>query len=262
MPSVISFSNHKGGTGKTTSTINVACALRDKGKKVLVVDLDPQGNLSYSLGVTNFNYDVVDWITDNCIDSDCIVSASGIYLLPASVMISEREDDVTRISNFKNLLKNKIANTDFDFVLIDCPPAIRTYTQIALTASDFVVIPMLLEVLSIQGLSQIIKFINEIKITSNPNIEILGVLGVCVNESRKLTNEVLEYIDLNYSVNVFNNRVHNNVKAAEAPSFAKSVIDYAPESTSAKDYRAVTEELLKRIFYSQEKKQVTTIISN
>lgn len=257
MSVVISFSNHKGGTGKTTSTVNIACALRDKNKKVLVIDFDPQGNLSYSLGVSNFKHTAIDWITNNAITEECIIPVSGIYVLPASIVISEQEDELKNILDFRFLLKNKIEKLDFDYVLIDCPPTIGAFTQIALTASNFVIIPMLLEILSIQGLSQIIKFIQEIKITSNPEIEILGVLGVCVNESRKLTNEVLEFIDVAYKVDVFNNRIHSNVKAAEAPSFAKSVIDYAPNSSSAKDYIAVTEELLKRIFNSFQQKQLT-----
>lgn len=247
MMHIISFSNHKGGTGKTTSVVNIACALRDKNKKVLIIDLDPQGNLSYSFGINDFKYDVIDWITNKANDNDCIIQTSGIYLVPASVEITDKEDIIKTQSNYKNILKHKINNLDFDFVLIDCAPTIGVYTQIALTASNFVIVPILLEILSIQGLSQIMRFIYEIKKTSNPNIEIIGVLGVCVNESRKLSNEVLEYIDMTYKVDVFNNRVHNNVKAAEAPSFGKSVIDYAPKSISARDYIAVTDELLRKI---------------
>lgn len=254
MPTVISFSNHKGGTGKTTSTVNIACALRDKKKKVLVIDFDPQGNLSYSLGVNNFQYTVLDWITEFSSDEESIIQSSGVYVLPSSTSIADKEDEIKGLWNFRHLLKNKLKTTNFDFVLIDCPPTIGAFTQIALTASDFVIIPMLLEILSIQGVSQIMKFIKEIKTNTNPDLEILGVLGVCVNESRKLTNEVLEFIDFTYKVDVFNNRIHNNVKAAEAPSFAKSVIDYAPESTSAKDYKAVTEELLKKISLSVQRK--------
>lgn len=250
MAHVISFSNHKGGTGKTTSTINIACALRDKKKKILVIDLDPQSNLSYSLGISDHKHNVIDWLLEESSDIESIIPTQGIHIIPSSVSIGNKEEKLKNFWNFRYLLKEKLTNLDFDYIFIDCPPTIGVFTQMALTASDFVIIPILLEILSIQGLSQIMKFIKEIKITTNPSIEILGVLGVCVNESRKLTNEVLEYIDFTYKVDVFNNRIHNNVKAAEAPSFAKSVIDYAPESTSAKDYRAVTDELLKKIEYS------------
>jgi chromosome partitioning protein len=251
---VISLSNHKGGTGKTTSTVNIACALRDKNYKVLVIDFDPQGNLSYSVGVNNFNYNIIDWLIDDIDTEKVILKSSGLYIIPSSVEIIDRKEELKKIWNYRVLLQNKIEKLNFDFILIDCPPTIGAFTQLALTATDYVIIPMLLEILSIQGLSQIMKFIKEIKVTSNPDIEILGVLGVCVNESRKLTNEVLEFIDFTYKINVFNNRVHNNVKAAEAPSFAKSVIDYAPGSTSAKDYIAVTDELLKKITYAQAHK--------
>jgi chromosome partitioning protein len=254
MPITISFSNHKGGTGKTTSAVNIACALRDKNYKVLLIDLDPQGNLSYSLGVNNFNYHILDLLMENLTLKDVVITSSGVDIIPSSVDIIEKKEELKKIWNYRNLLKQKTENSDYDFIIIDCPPTIGAYTQLAHTASDYVIIPMLLEILSIQGLSQIMKFIKEIKVTSNPDIEILGVLGVCVNESRKLTNEVLEFIDFTYKVDVFNNRVHNNVKAAEAPSFAKSVIDYAPGSASAKDYIAVTEEMLKKITYSQAHK--------
>jgi chromosome partitioning protein len=255
MAVIISFSNHKGGTGKTTSTINIACALRDKGNRVLVIDLDPQANLSYSLGVSNPTYTVTDWMTGSATNETAILSTEGVFILPASTELTSVEDEIKRVTDFRYLLKSKLQNLDFDYVLIDCPPAIGAYTQIGLTASNYVVIPMLLEILSIQGLDQILKFIEEIKLTTHAEIEVLGVLGVCVNESRKLTEEVLSYINSTYQVEVFNNRVHNNVKAAEAPSFAKSVIDYAPESASAKDYKAVTEEIIKKISYSLKQSQ-------
>ena len=254
MSVIISFSNHKGGTGKTTSTVNIACALRDKGYKVLVIDFDAQGNLSYSLGINDFEYTVVDWLQNKYSFNEVAFEAAGLHILPSSVKINEQENDLRKHWNYKNLLKEKLKELDYDYVLIDCSPTIGIYTQMALTASGYVIIPMLLEILSIQGLSQIMKFIMEIKTSSNPEIEILGVLGVCVNEQRRLTNEVLEFIDFTYKVNVFNNRVHSNVKAAEAPSFAKSVIDYAPDSVSARDYKSVTDEMLKKISYSQELK--------
>lgn len=252
MATIISFTNHKGGTGKTTSVVNIACALRDKKYNVLLIDLDPQGNLSYSLGVNDYTYNVLDWLIDGVNLDSVVVMYSGLSIIPSSVNIINRKEEFKEKNYAKNLLQHNLKKTNYDFILIDCPPAIGTFTKLALSASDFVIIPMLLEILSIQGLTQIIKFIEEIKADSNPNIEILGVLGVCVNESRKLTNEVLEFIDLTYNVDVFNNRIHNNVKAAEAPSFAKSVIDYAPSSTSAKEYIAVTQELLKKISYSKK----------
>ncbi|MBS1637569.1 MAG: ParA family protein [Bacteroidetes bacterium] len=251
MLSTIAFSNHKGGTGKTTSTINIAAVLRNKGKRVLVIDLDPQANLTYSLGVTGVDATVQDWLIGHSGLDECLIQTEGLSLLPASVSMVNSEDVLKKIPNYSFSLKNKLSQLDYDFVLIDCPPAIGSLTRIALTASDYVIIPMLLEILSIQGLSQIMKFIKDIKITSNPSLEILGVLGVCVNESRKLTSEVLGFIDFAYKVDVFNNRIHNNVKAAEAPSFAKSVIDYAPECTSTKDYKAVTDEILKKIEFSK-----------
>jgi len=247
MHTVISFSNHKGGTGKTTSTLNIACALRNQHKRVLVIDLDPQSNLTYSLGLKGFPHTVADWLLNDLSAEACILQSEGISVLPASVAMGQVQEQLHDHAPGSNLLKQKLGGLPFDFILIDCPPAMGAFTNQALTASDYVIVPMLLEILSIRGLSQIIGFIEQVRLTTNPQLEILGVLGVCVNESRKLTNEVLAYIDAKFAVNVFNNRVHSNVKAAEAPSFARSVVDYAPRSTSAKDYQAVTLEVLKRL---------------
>jgi chromosome partitioning protein len=248
-PLLISFSNHKGGTGKTTSTLNVACALRDLGKKVAVVDLDPQANLSYSLGYKDHAYGIIELLNHRCSIQQAVIRCEGISLLPMHTNFLD--DDASALDSCNRLdFIATLSELDVDVVLIDCPPATGQLTRLALASSDYVMIPMLLEVLSIQGLEQILQFINRIQINENADLQVLGVLAVCVNDSRKLTTEVLEYISNKYDVHVFNNRVHNNVKAAEAPSFAKSVIDYAPNSLSARDYRAVAGELL-QILQSQ-----------
>lgn len=244
---VIAFANHKGGTGKTTSVINIGRALSKQGKRVLLIDLDPQGNLTYSLGVSDEGLNVADFMLGTYSFEKVACEASEMHILPSNIALYNYNSKFESESNAAFLLKEKLRyiQLNYDFILIDCPPAISIYTVNALNASDGVIIPLVFEILSIQGLDQILVEINKIKRTTNVDIEIIGALGVIVNENRKLSEEVLEYVRENYKINVFNNHVRNNVKAAEAPSFGESVVDYAPSSISARDYINVTNELLK-----------------
>lgn len=243
---IIAFANHKGGTGKTTSTINIGRVLSKMGKKILLVDLDPQGNLSYSLGLSNPALTVADFLAEVCNFESAACEASGMHILPAGIDLYEKLDRLSGKPNPQFLLRNKLKPIagQYDFVLMDCPPTMSLYTINALNAAEGVIIPLVFEILSIQGLDQILNEIKKIKQSANPEIKILGALGVIVSENRKLSEEVLQYVRDNYSINVFNNHIRNNVKAAEAPSFGESVIDYAPASISSKDYANVTNELL------------------
>jgi chromosome partitioning protein len=249
---IIAFANHKGGTGKTTSTINIGRALCKLGKKVLLIDLDPQGNLSYSLGLSDERLTVCDYLLGKNAFVEIACEVFKMHVLPANISLYKYSNQIETQPDSEFILKHKLIDisSDYDFILIDCPPTISIYTINALNAAHGVVIPLVFEILSIQGLDQILSEIKTIKSNSNPNITVIGALGVVVNENRKLSSEVLEFVRDNYSINVFNNHVRNNVKAAEAPSFAESVIDYAPNSISAKDYIAVTNELLKIISFN------------
>lgn len=245
---IISLANHKGGTGKTTTTLNLAVSLIKMNKKVLVIDMDPQANLSYSLGVKDAEYDISDLMLKNASFEQVLLSDDTIDLIPAALSLYSKEIDVARLSEIYNytLLKNELthAGKKYDFILIDCPPSLSVYTTNALSASDYVLIPTILDVLSVQGIEQILSFIKHVKDNYHPGLNTLGVLGVIVDERRLLTFEILKFISNDLNVNIFNNFIRSNVKAAEAPSFGKSVIDYAPESNSAKDYAAFAKEFL------------------
>lgn len=244
---IIAFANHKGGTGKTTSVINIGRALAKAGYKVLLVDLDPQGNLSYSLGLSDLIYTTADFMQGNTGFENIACEASGMHIIPATTTLYEQQEQLNSHPGKHLLLKNNLSSIkdNYDFILLDCPPSISVFSINALNAADGVIIPMVFEILSIQGLDQMLQEINKIKLSTNRSLKIIGVLGVIVNENRKLSEEVLGFIRDNYRVNIFNNHVRNNVKAAEAPSFGESVIDYAPGSISARDYTNVTNELLK-----------------
>ncbi|MGZ3862943.1 MAG: ParA family protein [Bacteroidia bacterium] len=255
---IIAFTNHKGGTGKTTSAINIGRALTNHEKKVLLVDLDPQGNLTYSLGLPEKQLMVSDFISGRASFEEVVCEAFGLNVLPAGISLYKDAKIIEAFPGSVFLLRERLSaiKEKYDYILIDCPPSISIYTVNALNAADGVIIPVVFEILSIQGLDQILNEISDIRKSSNPELDIIGVLGVIVNENRKLSEEVLAYIRDNYKVNIFNNYVRGNVKAAEAPSFGESVIDYAPRSISAKDYISVTEEFMFLV-----EKQVTPDIS-
>lgn len=243
---IISVINKKGGTGKTTSTINIGKGLSMNGKDVLLVDLDAQGNLSYSLGVYPEECQVGAAMNLGDVTYSMLSESDGMQVLPSNDDLVNYEFEFIKRDYPYTLLKTCLEKLKdlYDFILIDCPPAGGYLTVNSLIASDAVIIPMQMDVLSLQGLKQILATVKEIKEEYNPKLEILGVLGVIVDERRQLTGEILKCVQNDFGINVFNNYIHQNVRAAEAPSFGKSLLTYAPECRSAKDYVSVTNELL------------------
>ncbi|MGZ3865544.1 MAG: ParA family protein [Bacteroidia bacterium] len=251
---IIAFVNHKGGTGKTTSAINIGRVLANEGKRILLIDLDPQGNLTYSLGLSEGQYNVAHLLNSEVSAVNSIVPVQQMDVIPADMRLYRSVRKLESNEDANSALKNALSSIkhEYDYILLDCPPSISIYTLNALNACEGVIVPMLFEILSIQGLDQMLSEIVRIKKTTNPGITVIGALGVIVNENRKLTEEVLAYVRDNYNIPVFNNYVRSSVKAAEAPSFGKSVVDYSPSSTSAKDYVGVAKELLSRTEITSE----------
>ena len=243
---IISVVNKKGGTGKTTSSINIGKCLTLQNKKVLLIDLDAQGNLSYSLGINPEECLLGKALFEGEISEDKIFEREEMDIVPSNNDLVNYEFDFIQQKYSYTTVKDTLdsVSENYDFVIIDCPPSGGFLTINALIASDAVLIPMQLDVLSLQGLEQILQTIEEIKSDYNPSLYVLGVLGVLVDERRQLTYDVLEHITNNYGVNIFNNYIRQNVRAAEAPSHGVSVIEYSPNSNSAKDYLSVTNEML------------------
>lgn len=240
---ITSVINQKGGTGKTTTAVNLASALVSKKKKVLVVDLDPQGNLSYSLGINEFDHSISDALQKEKKINEVVVEREGIDIIPTDQRLSKLEFGKKLSERLLRDYLRKIRG--YDFIIIDCPPSLSSLTINALNASDNVIIPIQLDVFSIQGLEQIVGTIDEVRTTLNKKLQIAGILPVLVDGRKKLTSEIKEYVRQNFKIALFKSEIRTNVKAAEAPSFGASVIHYAPTSNSAKDYMNFCGEYLR-----------------
>ncbi|MEO9871845.1 ParA family protein [Ekhidna sp.] len=242
----ISIVNQKGGTGKTTTSINLGSALTKLGQKVLILDMDSQGNLGYSVGLDD-GETISDVFEGNAQIQDIIQDREGMDIIPSDMRLVDIELSLIEMDDRHKVLDSYLSKISkkYDYVLIDCPPSLSILAVNALYASDKVIVPMLLEVLSLQGLDQIIQTIQKINSSYKKKLEVLGILPVMVDKRRKLSEEVTDYIKENYDLKIFESMIRNNVKASEAPSFGQSVIAYAPNSNSGKDYMSFAEEVIR-----------------
>jgi chromosome partitioning protein len=176
---------------------------------------------------------------------ETIVIKENMAVIPADLSLADLELSLTRAKQREYRLKQLLADThDYDYLLIDCPPSLSLLTINALNASEQVIIPMQMEVLSLKGLENILQTLHKTNIAFNNDLKVLGVLPVMTDSRKNLNTEIREYISQNFEVNIFNTCVRTNVKASEAPSFGKSVINYAPHSNSAKDYISLAKEII------------------
>lgn len=244
----IAVINQKGGTGKTTTATNLAVSLGQQGNKVLLVDLDPQSNLSFSFGVTSFEHSISDVISEECSLNEAVIHREGIDILAADYSLADIELSMTNIEQREFVLREVLQQANhYDFIIIDCLPALSLLTINALVASNKVIIPLQLTVLSMQGLDQVLNIIQRIANAWNPSLEVLGVLPVLFDSRLKVSQEVLEFMKENFDLYIFENFIRRNVKIIEAPSHGLSVMNYAPTSQGAQDYKKFTQEVLERL---------------
>lgn len=243
---IISICNQKGGTGKTTVAINLGSALASLGKKILLIDLDPQANLTYSFGINSPKETVVDVLQGKKTLQAILVKKEGVSIIPSSVFLADVEVSLVNKIGRERILKDRLSKIQgFDYVFIDSPPSLSVLTVNALNTSHAVLIPLQMEILSLQGVAQLLNTISEVRQVLNKNLKVSGIIPSMFDKRRKLSQEVLDTIGKNLKERVFKTAIRECVKIAEAPSFAKSVLTYAPSSNGAKDFLSLAKEFLK-----------------
>ncbi len=242
----IAIVNQKGGTGKTTTTVNLGVALGKLGYKVLVIDFDAQASLTYYFGLdVPAGYSMSEAIYGDRPFRDILVEKEGIHIAPSTISLADTELSLAGYSKRTAVLKELLEplKANYDYVLIDCGPSLSLLTVNALVAADSVIIPLMLEVLALQGLKLIAETINRIRKNFNPSLKVLGVLILMVDLRRSITQEVYELLISASPFPIFRAHVEIDDKAIEAPSFGKSIIEYAPGTASANGYLDLAMEM-------------------
>ena len=250
MGKIIAVANQKGGVGKTTTCVNLTCALKKRGRRVLLVDCDPQGNSTSGMGVDKTaTPNCYDMLMNGAAAADCIRSTKYGDVLPANMNLSGCSVELVSSEQREYIMKTALAavQDDYDFILIDCPPSLGMITVNALAAADAVIIPMQCEYYALEGLSQLMITIRKIKQLYNPELEICGILITMFNGRLILTMQVISELKKYYSDKLFKTPVSRNVKLSEAPSFGKPVYYHDKSSKGAVEYLEVAKELIERI---------------
>lgn len=254
-PRIIAIANQKGGVGKTTTTINLAAGLAEFGYRVLVIDIDPQGNASTGLGIApdareRTSYDL---LLEQALLVDLVQSTTvpGIHLCPANADLASADIDLVASEKRSFLLSDAVREASFlaagfDFVLIDCPPSLSLLTVNALVAAESVLIPLQSEFFALEGLSQLMLTIRDIRKTANPKLRIEGVLVTMTDSRNRLSQQVEADARANLGDMVFTTTIPRNVRVSEAPSYALPVLQYDPGSKGADAYRRLSLEVISR----------------
>ncbi len=252
-PKIIAVANQKGGVGKTTTTINLGAALSEMGNKVLVVDLDPQGNASTGLGIEldDREFTTYDLLLDD-VDLDQVIlktTTNNLSLIPATVDLSSA--DIELMANEKRsfllhdaLRQHAIDSFAFDYILIDCPPSLNLLTVNAMVAANSVLVPLQSEFFALEGLSQLMLTIREVRQSANPRLRIEGVVLTMYDKRNNLSQQVEADARSNLGDLVFSSVIPRNVRVSEAPSYAVPVLSYDTASKGAEAYRALAVELI------------------
>lgn len=250
MGRVIAVANQKGGVGKTTTATNLSACLAEKGKKVLAIDMDPQGNMSSALGIDKnaVDYTIYELILGDCTLEECLQSETieNLSVLPANVNLAGAEIELIGVEDKEFILKSYIdeVKQEYDFIIIDCPPSLNTLTVNAMTTADTILVPIQCEFFALEGLSQLIHTINLVRERLNPNLEIEGVVFTMYDARTNLSLQVVENVKENLKQTIYKSIIPRNVRLAEAPSHGKPITLYDSKSAGAEAYRELADEVI------------------
>src|ERR1700737_2259704 len=251
---IVAIANQKGGVGKTTTAVNLGCALAECGLRILLIDLDPQGNATSALGMQEIETDsiyesllggasVTEKILPTRVERLFLVPAD-LDLAGAEVEIARMNDHLTRLAKTLSILR---ADQTFDFVFIDCPPSLGILMTNALAAADEIFTPIQCEYFALEGLVKIVRVVEQVRDSgANDRVEIGGILMTMFDGRTKLSSEVVAEVRAHFGERVYATVIPRTVRLSEAPSFGKSVLEYDPKGTAARAYRALADEFLKR----------------
>lgn len=251
MGRIIAISNQKGGVGKTTTSVNLSATLASKGKKVLLIDIDPQGNSTSGVGIDKDELDntAYELLLGNVKAADVIVRdvIDNLDIIPSNVNLAGAEIELADVKKREQILKKKLKgiNDAYDYVFIDCPPSLNMMTVNALTAADAVLVPVQTEYYALEGLSQLVHTINLIRQKLNKELYIDGIVFTMADQRNNLTQQVIDNVKENVDYHIYESVIPRNVRLAEAPSYGQPINLYDSHSVGAKAYRELANEFIK-----------------
>jgi chromosome partitioning protein len=257
MGRIIAIANQKGGVGKTTTSINLAAALAEKGKKVLVIDTDPQGNTTSGFGLdknelenTIYELMIGECSVDEAINKNVVEGLEGLDIIPSNVNLAAVEIELIDADQKEYILKEAIEKVkdNYDFIIIDCPPSLSMLTINSMTTASTVLVPIQCEYYALEGLGQLVHTVNLVKERLNPELEMEGVVFTMFDARTNLSLQVVENVKEHIEENVYKTIIPRNIRLAEAPSYGLPINLYEPKSAGAEAYRLLADEVIARKF--------------